>query len=109
MSTAAASQKQSSVSAFAAFNAGGTLQPWTYELGPLAEDEVDITVSHCGVCHTDAHLVDNDFGISSFPLVPGHEVVGTVTDIGSAVRHLSPGQRVGVGWQRGTCNECEWC
>jgi alcohol/geraniol dehydrogenase (NADP+) len=109
MSTAAASQKQSSVSAFAAFNAGGTLQPWTYEPGPLAEHEVDIKVSHCGVCHTDAHLVDNDFGISRFPLVPGHEAVGTVTDVGSAVRQLAPGQRVGVGWQRGTCNECEWC
>jgi uncharacterized zinc-type alcohol dehydrogenase-like protein len=98
-----------SVTAFAAMKAGGPLEPWSFENGPLGSDEVDIDVTHCGVCHTDLHLMDNDFGITAYPFVPGHEAVGVVKAIGLGVTHLTPGQRVGVGWQRGTCGECEWC
>ena len=97
------------VSAFAAMRAGAPLQPWTFESGSLGPDEVDIDVTHCGVCHTDLHLMDNDFGITAYPFVPGHEAVGVVKAMGSRVTHLTQGQRVGVGWQRGTCGECEWC
>ncbi len=98
-----------SVAAFAAIKAGGPLEPWKFETSALGSHEVDIDVTHCGVCHTDLHLVDNDFGITSYPFVPGHEAVGTVKAIGNEVTHLTAGQRVGVGWQRGTCGECEWC
>jgi alcohol/geraniol dehydrogenase (NADP+) len=97
------------VNAFAAMKAGGPLEPWSFESGALGPDEVDIDVTHCGVCHTDLHLMDNDFGVTAYPFVPGHEAVGVVKAIGSGVTHLTPGQRVGVGWQRGTCGECEWC
>ena len=97
------------VEAFAAMKAGGPLESWGFEVGALGQDEVDIEVTHCGVCHTDLHLMDNDFGITAYPFVPGHEAVGVVKAIGSGVTHLTPGQRVGVGWQRGTCGECEWC
>jgi alcohol/geraniol dehydrogenase (NADP+) len=97
------------VSSFAALQAGGPLEPWQYQSSALGASEVDIDVTHCGVCHTDLHLMDNDFGITAFPFVPGHEAVGIVKATGSGVTHLTPGQRVGVGWQRGTCGECEWC
>ena len=97
------------VAAFAAMKAGGPLEPWNFESIALGSDEVDIDVTHCGVCHTDLHLMNNDFGITTYPFVPGHEAVGVVKAIGSGVTHLTPGQRVGVGWQRGTCGECEWC
>ncbi|HYI97825.1 MAG TPA: NAD(P)-dependent alcohol dehydrogenase [Bryobacteraceae bacterium] len=97
------------VTAFAAMKAGGPLEPWSFESSALGSDEVDIDVTHCGVCHTDLHLMNNDFGITAYPFVPGHEAVGVVKAIGSGVTHLRSGQRVGVGWQRGTCGECEWC
>jgi alcohol/geraniol dehydrogenase (NADP+) len=67
-----------SVTAFAAMKAGGPLEPWSFENGALGSDEVDIDVTHCGVCHTDLHLTDNDFGITAYPFVPGHEAVGVV-------------------------------
>lgn len=97
------------VRAYAALAPHAPLQPWSYEAGPLGADEVEISVTHCGVCHTDIHLIDNDLGISAYPLVPGHEAVGTVTAVGTEVRTVELGQRVGVGWQRGACNECECC
>ncbi len=100
---------ESFVNAFAAIIAGGPLEPWSFERGALGPQEVDIDVTHCGVCHTDLHLLDNDFGITAYPFVPGHEAVGLVKATGSDVTHLTLGQRVGVGWQRGSCGECEWC
>jgi uncharacterized zinc-type alcohol dehydrogenase-like protein len=97
------------VRAYAAHAPGQPLEPWAYETGPLGCREVELAVTHCGVCHTDVHLIDNDFGLSTYPLVPGHEVVGAITAVGSAVKDLAVGQRVGVGWQRSVCYECEWC
>ena len=74
-----------------------------------ARTDVDVKVSHCGICHSDVHLIDNDWGISHYPLVPGHEIVGTVAATGEAVEQLNIGERVGVGWQSGSCLRCEWC
>lgn len=78
------------------------------ELAPLGADDVEIAVSHCGICHSDLHLVDGDWGID-YPITPGHEVVGTVTAVGSAVSGIAEGERVGVGWQCNSCGECEYC
>lgn len=97
------------VRAFAALAPGQALQPWVYEPGPLRSDEIEVAVTHCGVCHTDVHLIDNDLGVSTYPLVPGHEVIGTITAVGDAAGGFAVGERVGVGWQRGACNQCEWC
>jgi uncharacterized zinc-type alcohol dehydrogenase-like protein len=97
------------VRAFAALARGQALQLWTYEPGPLAANEVDVAVTHCGVCHTDLHLIHNEMGFETYPLVPGHEIVGTITAVGDEVRTLAVGQRVGVGFQRGACDRCEWC
>ena len=95
--------------AWAAHREKGALKPFVYEPEPLAPNDVEIRISHCGICHSDVHLVDGDWGVGRYPMVPGHEIVGTVADAGPAVTHLALGQRVGVGWQRSACLECEWC
>jgi uncharacterized zinc-type alcohol dehydrogenase-like protein len=97
------------IHAFAARAPGAALQPFDYELHKLGPYDVDVKVSHCGICHSDVHLIDNDWGISHYPLVPGHEIVGTVAATGEAVEQLNIGERVGVGWQSGSCLRCEWC
>lgn len=99
----------SDIQGLAAHAAGAQLLPFRYSPGELGPYEIEVHVSHCGVCHSDVHLIDNDWGISRFPLVPGHEIVGTVTSVGSAVRDHTPGQRVGIGWQADSCGICEWC
>ena len=89
--------------------AGAQLVPYKYQPGELEANEVEVKISHCGVCHSDIHLIDNDWGVSKFPFIPGHEIVGTVSAIGSLVRDLTVGQRVGIGWQADSCGICEWC
>jgi uncharacterized zinc-type alcohol dehydrogenase-like protein len=61
------------------------------------------------VSHSDIHLVSNDWGISHYPFIPGHEIVGMVAAVGSEVHSLEIGQRVGLGWQSNSCGQCEWC
>jgi uncharacterized zinc-type alcohol dehydrogenase-like protein len=85
------------------------LEPFEYDPGPLPPDQVEVRVTHCGICHSDLAMIDNDWGFSSYPLVPGHEVVGVVSAVGAEVRHLAVGTRVGVGWHEGSCGHCEWC
>jgi uncharacterized zinc-type alcohol dehydrogenase-like protein len=89
--------------------AGAQLVPFRYEPGELQANEVEVKISHCGVCHSDIHLIDNDWGISRFPFVPGHEIVGTVSAVGSSVKDRNVGERVGIGWQADSCGVCEWC
>lgn len=95
--------------AFAALSARDKLTEFTYEPAPLNTNDIDIDITHCGICHSDLHLIDNDWQMSRYPLVPGHEIVGTVTAVGEGVTHLKKGERVGVGWQRGSCLNCEFC
>jgi uncharacterized zinc-type alcohol dehydrogenase-like protein len=97
------------IAAFAASEKRARLEPFSYDPGPLPATEVEIAVSHCGLCHSDLHLIDDAWGRSRYPLVPGHEIVGTVVTCGAQVRELRPGQRVGVGWQRGACLGCDLC
>jgi uncharacterized zinc-type alcohol dehydrogenase-like protein len=94
---------------YATHAAGAELLAYRYDAGDLGADELEIRISHCGVCHSDIHLMDNDWGISKYPFVPGHEIIGTVSAAGSAVQHMKVGERVGVGWQAGSCGHCEWC
>ncbi|WP_224368835.1 NAD(P)-dependent alcohol dehydrogenase [Hyalangium versicolor] len=97
------------IQAYAAPGKGQSLVPFEFEPRPLGPHEVQVKISHCGICHTDLHMVNNDWGLSSFPLVPGHEIVGTISQVGSLVTQLKPGQRVGVGWESNSCGECDWC
>jgi uncharacterized zinc-type alcohol dehydrogenase-like protein len=89
--------------------AGAELLPFKYDPGTLGAQEVEIAISHCGVCHSDLHLISNDWGISQYPFIPGHEIIGKVTAIGAEVKLLTVGQRVGLGWQSNSCGVCEWC
>ena len=97
------------IQGFAAHAAGAELLPYKYDPGDLKQSEVEIAISHCGICRSDVHMVDNDWGISQYPLIPGHEIIGKVTATGSAVLGLNTGDRVGVGWQANSCGHCEWC
>lgn len=97
------------INCYAAHEARAPLERWQYAEADLDPHGVEIAISHCGICHSDVHLVDNDWKSSTYPLVPGHEIIGTVKAVGSAVSHLTVGQRVGVGWQRTACLNCEQC
>ncbi|MDE3199952.1 MAG: NAD(P)-dependent alcohol dehydrogenase [Acidobacteriota bacterium] len=97
------------IQGYAAHAAGAELLPFKYDPGPLKSREVEIAITHCGICHSDLHLISNDWGISEYPFIPGHEIIGTVSAMGDEVKSFSIGQRVGLGWQANSCGECEWC
>jgi uncharacterized zinc-type alcohol dehydrogenase-like protein len=97
------------IQGLAAHAAGAELLAFKYDPGKLGLNEVEIAITHCGICHSDLHLIANDWGISQYPFIPGHEIVGTVTAAGAEVRSLEAGQRVGLGWQSNSCGVCEWC
>ncbi|RIN29037.1 NAD(P)-dependent alcohol dehydrogenase [Staphylococcus succinus] len=75
----------------------------------LREDDVAIDIKYCGICHSDIHVVDNDFGSANFPIVPGHEITGVVSAVGSDVTKFKVGDRVGVGCFVDSCGVCEHC
>lgn len=81
---------------------------FSYDGGALGDNDVEIKITHCGICHSDVHLIDNDWGISRYPFIPGHEIVGTVAAKGKNVT-LALGERVGLGWQCNSCGACEFC
>lgn len=95
--------------AYAAIEAGGTLEPFTYDPGSIAADEVEIKILASGLCHSDISMINNDWRASQYPLVPGHEVIGEVVAVGDDVSHLSVGQNVGVGWTSHSCLHCSPC
>jgi uncharacterized zinc-type alcohol dehydrogenase-like protein len=88
---------------------GQELKPLTYEPPELDEDEVRVSVTHCGLCYTDVHAIEDYYDITEYPFVPGHEIVGHVSEVGPAVTGLGKGDRVGVGWQGRSCMKCDWC
>lgn len=75
----------------------------------LRPEDVAIAISHCGICHSDLHMARNDWGMSVYPMVPGHEIVGTVTAVGPAVTRFKAGDRVAVGCMVDSCLECADC
>lgn len=97
------------IHAYAALAAGQALTEFDYDPGPLAPHEVEIDVAYCGICHSDLSMLDNEWGRSQFPLVAGHEIVGTVAALGAQVKHFSVGQKVGLGWHAGYCEHCHSC
>ncbi len=97
------------IQAYATKVAGGPLQPFEYDPGPLAAEQVEVAVEHCGVCHSDLSMIDAEWGRSTFPLVPGHEIVGTIVAMGEQVKGLKVGQRVGLGWFASSCTHCRPC
>lgn len=97
------------INAFAAMEAGKDLQPYKYNPGPLKPSDVEIAVSACGLCHSDLSMINNDWRGSRYPLIAGHEAIGTITKIGKDVTHLTVGQIVGVGWNSQSCMHCSPC
>jgi len=95
--------------AFAATSAKAPLQPYDFNPGELRPDQVEIAVRYCGICHSDLSMLDNEWGISQYPFVPGHEAVGTIVALGSEARGLRVGQTVGLGWFAGSCLKCPQC
>lgn len=81
----------------------------TLDLGPLGDEEVEVAVEHCGLCHSDLSILNNDWGISQFPAILGHEIVGRITALGPNAKGLKIGQRVGLGWTSGSCMHCRQC
>ncbi|WMI65086.1 NAD(P)-dependent alcohol dehydrogenase [Aestuariibaculum sp. YM273] len=97
------------VNGYAATAEKSKLTPYSYELGPLGSEDVDIKVSYCGICHSDLSMINNEWGMSQYPFVPGHEIIGEVLAIGDAVKNLKVGDRVGLGWMSSSCMSCEQC
>ncbi|WP_306251421.1 NAD(P)-dependent alcohol dehydrogenase [Parvularcula sp. IMCC14364] len=97
------------INAWAAKKAGGKLEPFSYEVAELAADEVEIEVTSCGICHSDLSILNNDWGVTRYPVVPGHEVIGKIAAVGASVIHLEVGQTVGIGWNVRSCLTCHQC
>ena len=97
------------IKAYAAFEPQGELKAFEYEPGDLGSNDVELDVLYSGLCHSDIHVIDNDWGATEYPVVPGHEVVGKIVQIGSNVTNLAIGQIVGLGWHAGFCDRCSMC
>src|SRR5262245_13058835 len=81
----------------------------TVDLGPLGAEDVEVAVEHCGLCHSDLSVLNNDCGIAQYPAILGHEVIGWVTAVGPNAKRLKVGQRVGIGWSSSSCMYCHQC
>lgn len=97
------------VTGFAAKDPSGILSPYTYTLRNTGPQDVFIKVICCGICHSDLHQIKNELGMSNYPMVPGHEVVGEVVEVGSEVDRFRVGEMVGVGCILGSCSSCNPC
>jgi alcohol/geraniol dehydrogenase (NADP+) len=97
------------IHALAATAAGTKLQPFSYDPGPLGDEQVEIDVRYCGICHSDLSMAKNEWGITQYPLVPGHEAIGVVSAVGPMAKAVHPGQTVGLGWNAGSCLHCRPC
>lgn len=97
------------ISAYVAAAAKQEFTRQEIDLGPLGDEDVEIAVEHCGLCHSDLSVLNNDWHVSTYPAVLGHEAIGRITAVGSHVKGLAVGQRVGVGWNSGSCMHCAQC
>lgn len=95
--------------AYAAMEVSTDLVPWDFSRRTPRPHDVQVEILYCGVCHTDIHFIRNDFGMSSYPLVPGHEIVGKVTAVGEHVTKYKKGDTVGIGCLVDSCRECDNC
>ena len=97
------------VNAYAASEPGGKLSPFKYDLPDLGTDQVDIKVHYCGICHSDLSMIKNDWGMTTYPIVPGHEIIGEIVAVGSEVKNLKSKDFVGLGWSSASCMHCKQC
>lgn len=97
------------IHAYAAPAKGEKLKPFEFNPGPVRDEQVEIAVEYCGLCHSDLSMYRNEFGMTVYPFVPGHEVVGKIASVGDHVTTHKVGQRVGLGWFSGSCMSCSQC
>lgn len=98
-----------SAKSYAAQTAQSPLAPWPFERRDMRENDVLIDIRYCGVCHSDIHQARDEWGGSIFPMVPGHEIVGHIAQVGPKVRRFEKGDTVGVGCMVDSCRECAPC
>ena len=99
----------STAKAYSASTAKAPVLPTEIKRRPVGANDVQIAIEHCGVCHTDIHFVNNDWGMTNYPVVPGHEIVGRVTEVGSAVSTFKVGDRAAIGCLVDSCGVCSNC
>ena len=97
------------IQAYAAMSAGATLKPYQFDAGELQPHQVEVKVEYCGLCHSDLSVIQNDWKNAVYPVIAGHEVIGTVIALGSEAKGLKLGQRVGIGWTAESCQHCDPC
>ncbi|KAL2503936.1 putative cinnamyl alcohol dehydrogenase 9 [Abeliophyllum distichum] len=97
------------VSGWAAHDPSGNITPYTFKRRENGVNDVTIEILYCGICHTDLHQVRNDWGTTMYPIVPGHEITGIITKVGSDVSNFKVGDRAGVGCLAASCLNCEYC
>lgn len=97
------------IRAYAAHGPEGRLERFDYDPGQLGPGLVEIDVVACGICHSDLSMVENQWGMTEYPIVPGHEVVGTVAAVGEGVTNVAEGDTVGLGWYSSSCMTCRQC
>lgn len=94
---------------YAAHGPKQALEPWEFDLRPLGPEDIEMKLAYCGICHSDIHTIDGDWGSQNWPIVPGHELIGYVTKVGDKVTKFKVGERVGVGAQGASCLKCSEC
>jgi uncharacterized zinc-type alcohol dehydrogenase-like protein len=94
---------------YAGYDAKSQLKLYEFERRDVGEQDVFIDINHCGICHSDIHTVRDEWGGAVYPLVPGHEIVGTVKAVGNKVTRFKEGDLVGVGCMVGSCGKCDCC
>ncbi len=97
------------IKSYAAMEAGGKLVPFEFEAGELGSEQIEIAVESCGICHSDLSMKNNEWMMTQFPFVGGHEIVGKITAAGAGVKGLKVGDIVGLGWNSATCGFCDNC
>eukprot|EP00250_Pteridium_aquilinum_P025052 c30067_g1_i1 orf=119-529(+) len=97
------------VEGFAAHDSSGFLTPFSFTRRATGPRDVVFKVTHCGICHSDLHQIRNEWNNSIYPMVPGHELVGIVTEVGAEVAKFKVGDHVGVGCMVMSCKECHAC
>lgn len=99
------------IKAYAALEQGGKLQPFEYDPGELGKEQIEIRVTHCGICHSDLSMRNNEWNWTAYPFVGGHEAIGVITALGNNAsgKSFEIGDTVGLGWNAGSCKHCDQC
>lgn len=97
------------IKGYAAKEPAGKLVPFQFDLPKLKKEDVEIKVHYCGICHSDLSMLNNEWGMTQYPFVPGHEIVGEVIAVGENAKNLKIGDLVGLGWIAESCMCCDQC